>query len=92
MFKKFKEWILDNIATSQEIELIDKESLDSVKQQRKKLAGISKINELKELINIFNSVYSKPQLLKFQIGLRILISHQCMGCLEEIIYLKLEIY
>ncbi len=61
--KKFKEWILDNnIATSQEIELIDKESLDSVKQQRKEAwqeyqSPIK--SELKELINIFNSVYSK---------------------------------
>ena len=55
--KKFKEWILDNnIATSQEIELIDKESLDSVKQQRKEVSKYQSPikNELKELINIFN--------------------------------------
>ncbi len=61
--KKFKEWILDNnIANLDEIEGIEKESLESVKQQRKEAwseyqAPIKE--EIQELISIFNSINTK---------------------------------
>ncbi len=61
--KKFKEWILDNnIANLDEIEEIEKESLESVKQQRKEAwseyqAPIKE--EIQELISIFNSINTK---------------------------------
>ncbi len=61
--KKFKEWIIENnIATSEEIEIIDKESLDSVKQQRKEAWNEYQKpikEELKELVGIFDSISSK---------------------------------
>ena len=61
--KKFKEWIIENnIATSEEIEIIDKESLDSVKQQRKEAWNEYQRpikEELKELVGIFDSISSK---------------------------------
>ncbi len=61
--KKFKEWMIDNnIATSEEINIIDKEVVDFVKAQKKEAwqeyqAPIK--SELSELLPIFNSIYQK---------------------------------
>lgn len=58
--KKFKEWIIENgIATEEEINQIDKEAIESVKNQKKEAwteyqAPIKA--EWKELLGIFNSI------------------------------------
>ncbi|MAW21787.1 MAG: transketolase [Flavobacteriales bacterium] len=60
---KFKQWIIESgIATLEELETIDKESLNSVKQQKKEAwkeyqAPIKE--EWKELLEIFNSIYAQ---------------------------------
>ena len=58
--KKFKEWIIEsNIATANELDVIDKESIDTVKKQKKEAwteyqSPIK--SEWKELLEIFNSI------------------------------------
>tara|TARA_B100001758_G_scaffold247581_1_gene266037 strand:- start:13678 stop:16101 length:2424 start_codon:yes stop_codon:yes gene_type:complete len=60
---KFKEWIVESgIASLEELEVIDKEALDFVKQQKKEAwqeyqAPIKE--EWKELLEIFNAIYAK---------------------------------
>ena len=58
--KKFKEWIIENgIATIEELETIDKESVNTVKKQKKEAwtEYQSPIKEeWKELLEIFNSI------------------------------------
>ena len=61
--KKFQEWIIEsNIATANELDVIDKESIDTVKKQKKEAwteyqSPIK--SEWKELLEIFNSIYVK---------------------------------
>ena len=63
---KFKEWIIESgIATLEELDIIDKESVESVKKQKKEAwneyqAPIKE--EWKELLGIFNSIDSKVNL------------------------------
>ena len=58
--KKFQEWIIEsNIATANELDVIDKESIDTVKKQKKEAweeyqSPIK--SEWKELLEIFNSI------------------------------------
>ena len=63
---KFKEWIIESgIATLEELDIIDKESVESVKKQKKEAwkeyqAPIKA--EWKELLGIFNSIDSQVNL------------------------------
>ena len=58
--KKFQEWIIEsNIATANELDAIDKESIDTVKKQKKEAWAEYQSpikSEWKELLEIFNSI------------------------------------